>query len=317
MLYLFYGSDEFSMSEAIADLKRQLPPEVLPLNYTSLEGRKLKLDDLARACEAVPFLADRRVVVVRDALKQTRAGKERDELRDYLQHVPACCDLVFAERDTVDRRSSLYTYLKKHGQVQEFQPRQGAELLRWINERARLLDGAIKRDAAQRLVEYAGNDSRTLATELEKLATYAGRDSNITAPMVDLLVQDSHEHNLFAFLDDLSQRNPQATLGGLRGLLADGQAPAYLLFMLMRQVRILLGVQELAAQRMRPDEIASQLGQKPFVVRKALGQMDNFRPEELRHLHDRLLATDQAIKTGQLRAEVALEMLVLEICGVS
>jgi DNA polymerase-3 subunit delta len=86
--------------------------------------------------------------------------------------------------------------------------------------------------------------------------------------------------------------------------------------MLMRQVRILLGVQELAARRMRADEIAAQIGQKPFVVRKALEQVRSFHRDELRTLHDRLLETDRAIKTGRVQAEVALEVLVMEVCGV-
>jgi DNA polymerase-3 subunit delta len=129
-----------------------------------------------------------------------------------------------------------------------------------------------------------------------------------------MLVQDNQEHNLFAFIDSLSQRQSGAALRGLRELLAEGQAAAYILFMLMRQVRILLGVQELAAQRMRADAIAAQLGQKPFVVKKALGQVSSFSRSELEHLHDRLLETDHAIKTGRAQAEVALELLVMEMC---
>jgi DNA polymerase-3 subunit delta len=84
--------------------------------------------------------------------------------------------------------------------------------------------------------------------------------------------------------------------------------------MLVRQVRILLGVRELTAQRMRADEIASQLGQKPFVVRKALEQVRGFRDGELETMHNRLLEMDHAIKTGRIQAEVALDLLVMEMC---
>jgi DNA polymerase-3 subunit delta len=133
--------------------------------------------------------------------------------------------------------------------------------------------------------------------------------------MVDLLVQDRQEQNLFAFIDDLGMRRRGAALQGLRQLFADGQAPTYILFMLARQVRILIGVRELAARRMRADEIAGQLGQKPFVVRKAMEQARNFEADELARLHDRLLEFDHASKTGRIAADVALELLVLEMCG--
>jgi DNA polymerase-3 subunit delta len=154
-----------------------------------------------------------------------------------------------------------------------------------------------------------------LATELTKLATYVGRGGSIGAATVDLLVQDAQEQNLFAFIDDLSARRLGSALRGARALLEDGQAATYVLFMLARQVRILLGVQDLAGRRMRPDEIAAELGQKPFVVRKAVDQARAFAPGELRRIHDRLLELDVGTKTGRIQAETALEIFVAEVCA--
>lgn len=312
MLYLLHGPDEFARSEALARLRAAYPPDVADLNISTLEGRKLKIEALAAACEAHPFLHDRRMVIVSDALKQAKAGKDRDDLRAYLEQVPPICDLIFVEQDDVDRRSVLFTYLKKAGEVLEFLPMEGGELQRWLAERAKLLGVRLDGAAAQHLVDLAGNDTRTLVNELAKLASYVGRGGRVTAPVVDLLVQDSQEQNLFAFIDDLSARRVGAALRGARGLLEDGQAAPYVLFMLARQVRILIGVRDLAAQRRRPEEIASELGQKPFVVRKAMDQARNFAPGELEQLHDRLLELDIAIKTGRIQAETALELFVAE-----
>lgn len=315
MLYLLYGSDEFARSEALKAFRDAIPPDLLSLNSSTLEGRKLKIQELAVACEAIPFLAERRLVIVHDALKNIKAGKDRDELRAYLDRVPETCDLVFVESEEFDKRSTIFTYLKKHGSLQEFLPRQGAELLRWLSDRAKQSGVRLTRDVAQHMVDYVGNDTRTLVTELEKLVTYVGQGGQITGDTVNLLVQDTQEHNLFAFIDDLSQRRRGAALQGIHDLLADGQPPPYILFMLARQVRILLSVQELANQRMRANDIASNLRQKPFVVRKALEQVRAFRADELCTMHDRLLDMDHAVKTGRLSAEVALDIFVLEVCG--
>lgn len=313
MLYLLYGPDEFARSEALTTLRAMLPPDLAALNSTTLDGRKLKLETLVSACEALPFLTDRRLVIVYDALKHLKAGKERDALRAYLERVPTTCDLVFVETEDVDQRNTCFTYLKKAGQVSEFQPRTGADLLHWLQARAKALQVRLDNAAAQHLVDYVGNEGRMLATELDKLASYVGQKGQITTAVVDLLVQDGQEQNLFAFLDDLSLRRGAAALRGLRALLADGQAAPYILFMLARQVRILLCVQELAAQRMRAEDIAAQLKQKPFVIRKALTQIRNYRSTELETFHDRLIEYDQAIKTGRIQAEVALELLVMEL----
>lgn len=314
MIHLLYGPDEFTRSEALAALRAQVPPDLADLNVTALDGRRLKLDTLIGACEAFPFIAERRLVIVHDLLKHQKAGKDRDELRAYLERVPATCDLIFVENEDFDKRGAVFSYLKKLGVAREFLPREGSELLRWLAERARMLDVRLENAAAQRLVGYVGGEGRALVNELSKLASYVGRGGQITAAEVDLLVQDGQEQNLFSFIDELSARKRGAALQSLRRLFADGQAATYILFMVARQVRILLGVKELAAQRMRPDDIAARIGQRPFVVRKALDQVRGFSDAELAQLHDRVLALDHASKTGQIDAETGLEILVAEIC---
>lgn len=314
MLYLLYGPDEYSRSEALAALKARIPPDLADLNLSSLDGRRLKLDTLIASCEAFPFIAERRLVVVSDLLKHQKAGQDREALRSYLERLPGTCDLIFVENEDFDKRSTVFTYLKKAGTLQEFPLKEGAELFRWLAERAQLCGVRLEAPAAQRLVALAGSDSRTLVNEVAKLASYVGRGKRITVAEVDLLVQDEQEQNLFTFIDELSARRGGAALQSVRRLLTDGQAATYILFMIARQLRILIGVKELASQRLRADDIAARLGQKPFVVRKALDQVRGFSDAELLTLHDRVLALDQATKTGRIEAETGLELLVAELC---
>jgi DNA polymerase III subunit delta len=314
MIHLFHGPNEFARSETLVTMRQRIPADLAELNISVLEGRRLRVDALAAACEALPFLSDQRIVIVYDALKQLKAGKERDEIIAYLEKVPAACELIFVERDDVDKRGALFNRLGKIAQVREFLPLEGNELLRWLNQRAGQLAATLEPAAAQKLIEYIGNDGRALANELTKLATYVGRSGRITPQVVDTLSQDRQEQNLFSFIDDLSARKRAAALRGLRLLLEEGQAATYIMFMLARQVRILLGVQELNNKRLRPEQIASELGQKPFVVRKAIEQARHYRSGELASIHDRLLEFDHASKTGRIAAETALEILVLEIC---
>src|SRR4028119_1575110 len=139
MLYLLYGADELARAEALAELKSVVPADLADLNLTILEGRKLKVDPLAAACEAFPFLSDRRLVIVEDALKQLKSADVRDAIKAYLPKVPETTDLIFVEREDFDKRSSLFTFLKKSATVREFLPREGADLQRWLGDRAKRL----------------------------------------------------------------------------------------------------------------------------------------------------------------------------------
>ncbi len=315
MIALFCGPDELARTEAVQALRATLPAEMADLNTTTLDGRRLKLDVLKNACEAFPFLADKRLVIVHDLLKHQKAGKDREELRTYLERLPATCDLLFVESEEVDRRSAVFTLIKKQGAIHEFAVREGADLQRWITARARQHGATIEPAAAQRLVALAGSEGRALDSELQKLVSYVGGGGRIGVAEVDLLTQDATEQNLFAFIDDLAARRRGPAMLALRRLIDDGQAPIYLIFMIARQVRILLAVKELTAQRLRPDDIATRLGQKPFVVRKALDQARGFSEAEILALHARLVALDHAGKTGRADLEAGLELLVAEVAG--
>lgn len=315
MITLLHGPDEFRRSELLTELRAQIPEDLRDLNATALDGRRLKLDTLIAACEAFPFIAEKRIVVVSDLLKHQKAGADREALRAYLERVPPTCDLIFVENEEFDKRSSVFTFLKKSAQVHEFPLLESGELLRWLAGRAQARGVRIEPAAAQRMLSFVGLETRALVNELEKLATYVGQGGRITPQVVDLLVQDAHEQNLFAFIDELSARRRGPALASVRRLLDDGQAATYLLFMIARQLRILIGVKELATQRMRPDDMAALLSQKPFVVRKALDQARGFSDAELIHLHDRVLELDHATKTGRIEAETGLELLVAEFAG--
>lgn len=317
MLYLLYGPDELTRSEALSAYKATLPPDLIDLNYTLLDGRKLKANALATACEAIPFLADRRLVVVEDALKYLRSNDVREAIKAYLTRIPETTDLIFVEREDFDKRSALFTALKKHATVREFLPKEGAELQRWLKERAAQLDAKLTPAASALLVEFVGSESRSLLNELRKLAAYVGAGATIEPDAVRLLVHDSGESSVFNFVDALAARQLGPALRLLRELLDDGQAPTYLLFMIARQVRIMLQVKPLVDQRMRADAIASELGQKPFVVRKAVEQATRFPAQALVDLHDRLVELDHWSKTGRIEADTALELLVAETCNTS
>ncbi|MDQ2998728.1 MAG: DNA polymerase III subunit delta, partial [Chloroflexota bacterium] len=179
MIYLLYGPEEFARSEALAELKSAIPSDLADLNMATLEARRFKLDALISACEAFPFLTERRLVIVQDLLKHQKAGKERDELRAYLERVPPTCDLVFVENEDFDKRGAIFGYLKKAATVREFLPRQGADLTRWLGQRAQMLDVKLDGPAAQRLISFAGSDGRALVNELSKLASYVGRGGRV------------------------------------------------------------------------------------------------------------------------------------------
>ena len=74
MIHLLFGGDELSLEECVDSLKAAVEPEELrDVNASSLDAQSLTLEELKATCDTVPFLAERRLVVVRGLLSQFEA----------------------------------------------------------------------------------------------------------------------------------------------------------------------------------------------------------------------------------------------------
>jgi len=325
MFYLFHGEEEFSRSETLADFKKKMgDPGLVELNTTIFDGNKVTLGELQHACDSIPFMAERRLVIVEGLLTHLASrGKKRalsawqkeylEKLTQYLKHLPETTRLVFVENKCINKNTPVHrlALAEEHGHVKEFKPPQRRELNRWIKERAKKKGGQISPAAVETLAAFVGNDLRLLDQEIEKLVVYVDGARPISEDDVRLLVSYVQEANIFAMVDALGQRNGQRAARLLHQLLDAGEHPLALLGMIVRQFRIMIQVKELGGKGLSQQDVAARLKLHPFVVKKAVRQAMNFSMEQLETVYGRLLETDVAIKTGQMDEVLALDMLVV------
>lgn len=321
MFYLLHGDDEFSRSEALAELRRRMgDPAMAELNITHFDGREVSLAELQHACNTIPFFSDRRLVIVdgwlthlQKRISAEQRERELQELIEYLPHLPQTTRLVFVEPKSIDPKHPLRRLIardKTLGYEREFRLPKDRELPQWISRRVRERGGSITPGAVAQLAAFVGDNLRLLAQEIEKLLIYVDRARPITEEDVQLLVSDVREANIFNMVDALGQRNGQVASRLLHRRLEGGDHPLALLGMMARQIRILIQVKELRREGLSREAIARQLGLRSFVVRKALAQERNFSMGQLEAIHRQLLDTDVAIKKGQVDPVLALDMLI-------
>ena len=338
MFYILHGTEEFGRSEELARLRTKLAEgdqAMAQLNTTVLEGRNLTLGELRHACDTVPFMHDRRLVIVDGLLGwlvQTRSGRDAgthkseqpasrrtflDELAAYLPALPETTRLVFMEAETLKPSHPILKLAQEEhktglAHIKEFNQPKEWELPNWIQQRARDEGGEISWDAARELAGLVGNDLRMLDQEIDKLLLYANGQP-VTETDVRALVSRAREASVFDLVDYVGRREADKALRLLHRLLDEGAPPLRLLAMLARQVRILIQVSELQASRMSPDQIAKRLKLHPYVVKKGLAQAPNFAMSQLEEAHALLVETDWMIKTGEMEGELALDVLVVSL----
>ena len=84
---------------------------------------------------------------------------------------------------------------------------------------------------------------------------------------------------------------------------------------LARQLRLIVRTKDIQTERMSPNELRDRLSlTSEFVARKTLEQARLYSLPRLKQVYRQLLETDLAIKTGKYEPELALNILIAELC---
>ncbi len=323
-LYLMEGTEEYIKQTAFMKLREALLPSGLEaLNETVLENPVL--GDVMAAVETLPFMAEKRLVTVRECalFRSSKKGSEDGDdapedgdtkaFLDYLAHVPPTTCLVFYEKGKADARKKLYGAIKKHGEIASFEPLNGPELNRWIVQTMRGLGKEISPALASTLAFTVGRDAALLRGEMEKLAAYAQEQDQVTAEDIQTVAVKSLEASVFDMVDALVEGKADKAFALYEKMLITGSSRFAVLAMILRQYRILFQYKTLKESGASPGEIRSQLGIPPFAADRAARQAAAYTSEQLKAAMDLCVSTEFSVKSGRMAEEGSVEraMLVL------
>lgn len=326
-VYLFYGEENYLQDKYIEKIKEKvLTPQTRDFNFDILEGREVSLETVAQAASTLPFMAEKRLVVVKEAQFFKARGKNKGDevsedqkipvqeqrLLEYLGNPSPYTCLIFITSEGVDKRKKLYKQVEQVGQVVEFAPLRGGELRNWLVQKAGQNGKKIEPQALAKLAE-GGGSLRQLEAEIEKLVTFVGTSPDITIKDVDGIVTKPVDNTIFEMVDALGEKKLNQALAALHGLLFDGEPPVRILFMIARQFRLLLRAKAMTGEGYSEKQVASGLQVHPFVAQKILKQGKNFSGQDLSTALSRILEADVALKSTQQPPVLVLELLILSL----
>jgi DNA polymerase-3 subunit delta len=318
--YILHGEDELACKETLDELERRLgPPELSVLNTTVFEGNNVNLADLKNACDTIPFMSKRRMVLVHGLLsqlapshRQSDQGEKRflDGLAQYLPQLPDSTRLIFVESALLSDNHPILRQAQQdpHGYVRAFE--RPKDMVQWVRRRAIERGGELSSEAAVALVQAVSGEQRLLDQEIEKLLAYTNRERPVDKYDVSLLVPYAQEAVIFDAVDALGHRDGVKAAQLIHNLLEHGNDPLYLFAMVVRQFRLLIQIKELADAGRDPSTISKIIKLHPYPTRKLYAQARNFALDQLEYVHRHLLGFDVQIKTGQIDSIVALDLLI-------
>lgn len=313
-VYLIFGKEDLLLERAL----RRLRDMVLEagggqeLDFDTFEGPSASGDDIVAAANTMPFLSERRMVIVRDVDRMP--VDQHPPLVAYAEN-PAPFSVLVLVASSLAKNTRLYKTLERVGAVSEFAAPRNAELPGWVISLFKSMDRQLPRDAAEVLVRAVGKDLRRLQSEADKIVAYAGERKSLTREDVEAVVAETAAPSIFEFLDAMGSRDCETALKLLAGLMAAGESINGVHAMAVRHVRSLMSLTALRERGTPEKDLATELRMAPWQIRTIARQAAGFSDEELIAALKAAAEAEARMKTSQGDPRLVFERWLLATCG--
>ena len=309
---LFEGEEENLKQAAFRQLEKHLLPAGMEqMNESVLEDPDT--DRLIAEAETLPFLAERRLLVIRDHPALSGRAEADDRLISYLPSVPSSVVLLFLCTGKPDGRKKLYSAVRKLNGIVSFSALRGGELTSFVAASFRAAGKECDERTAEYLVFTSGDDTSMLLNEIAKISSYAGSRPDVTAGDVSAVATPSTECTVFQMIDAVVTGQKGRALVLLRNQLLSGTDRMNILALLLRQFRLLQHIKIMQYEKKSRDFIRNALGVSPYALEQDLRQASAYTGGQVKKAVSLCFDTEYAVKSGRCQQESALDALILKL----
>ncbi len=307
-VYLFHGEEDFLRNS----FKKSLADAVVPpddnMNRTLFSGKDTDVSELISLSETLPFMSERRLILVEDS--GFFKGAVPEEFPEYLGHIPEETVIIFNESE-VDKKWKMYKAAEKNGKVVLCEKQGDEELIRWIASYLGKASKKIGRPGAELLLMRTGNDMYSLKNEMDKLISFTGDRDSVTEEDIRNCTGVSLNSSIFAMIDDIAEGRQKAALEKYYELTLLKEAPLRILFLLSREFNMLLVAKDLLKEGKNDKEMAEVMKVPWFAVKKYVAAAKRFERERIVRAIEDCISTEDDIKKGRINDRIGTEMLII------
>ncbi len=315
-VYLIYGEQELLLQRALDRLvKRIADSGGSEFDIDILDGDDASVETILASADLLPFMAERRLVIVRraDKLSTTELGS----LADYATNPNTMSTLVLVFKK-IAKNLRIYKAVDALGGVAEYKPPTKHQFPQFVVEMFAERGKKMGIEAAEVFVSAVGYDLRHIDTEIGKVIAYTGDRVTLSRKDIEQVVSQTAPTSIFEFLDAVGERNLRGALALLARLLGSGESIHGVHAMTSRHVRSLISVKALMDRSdgaRGPEGVARTIGGglQAWQAKRLIAQAKKYTGEELVDALRRLASTEQEMKTSR-DARLAYERWLCEVC---
>lgn len=295
-IFLFTGENTFLIRQERYRWKQEFSKKHGEENCAVIDGQKLTIRTLLDDVAVLPFLAEKRLVIVDTVPKATKEEMETLFASIHPQVVLLFCD------PKPDKRTAGTKYLLANAEVKEFKPVAGAELAKWIDASATQSGATFDVSAKQTLLEFIGTDMNALSMEIEKLAL-SSNGKTITRDDIEALSIPTDEGIVWRMTDLLCEGKQLDALKYTKRMLDRGGDAYGLWAILLSMLKNLTLVRAAVDSGLTSSQsIAEKTSVHVFALRSLLPYAKRVHTPKLASFVSWAANADKDLKTGAIRS---------------
>ncbi len=324
-VYFFYGEEKMLMEAAVKKLaERSTGNQFLDFNYQSFDGSFADTEEIIRAAEGLPFMADYKCVLVSDFNVEKRDATDMASIKELLKNPSESCVLIFYllnlnfNPKRPGKWGQFMTAINRNGVTVNFKHKTNAELERILCAAAQKRGCLLTKQLASEILFLSGNDLQTLYHEIEKLCAYT-KEGEITKEAITLNVVKNLETTVFVLANAIVAGDYNKAYGLLDILYYQKEEPIAILAVLAASYIDMYRVRA-CVQSGQPVSVLLQYfdyKSKEFKLRNAERDSTNLSMTALRESLKLLLETDVALKSSRIDNRLIMEQLLAKLLVAS
>jgi len=326
---ILQGEDELALGRILRTQSALVNPDpgIADLNLSRLDRRVNSESEINTAVNAMPFLAEYRLLILSNPLPAAKDEPGRERLIKLLENSPDSTRIILILDDEYkpSGAGSGWQNIKKDHWFRKWQEgqkdRASWEELRlpelkmmpgWIQAEAKRAGGEFTPQAALELGNATGTNTLAAASEIEKLLIYTECKRPVSLEDVQILCASGDQTNIFDMVEAVTRGNARQGMRLLHQMLEKEDAQV-IFGMIVRQFRMLIQAKVILDEHGGVAEVMQALKIADFVARKLVEQARRFSLEDLQGIYRKLLDIDLESKNSTTPWEVALDTFVVEI----
>jgi DNA polymerase-3 subunit delta len=324
--YVFCGLDEELIKDGInLIIKREISEELKELNLISIDGMNTSFHDIMNACETMPFIGEKKVVIVYRAKflqeKNDSTGtKIYNDIKNYISNLPPYTILVMYyllndKRDKPNKNKKL-TAIGKFLSIVYCDKLKKDKYFKKVSDVFKEKGKQIGRVELIYFCEKVQNNFDIIKREVDKLISYCeGRD--IKKEDINLLISNSNEDDIFDLVELISQRKIDKSIDIMKEILYKSDQHMLIISALEKHFFRLYEIKLKLINGKRVEDFMADYRLPQFICEKLMGQTSKFTEKQLIGLIKLCVKTETKLKSTGLDKTMEMEFLLINTLTVN